>query len=65
MAFKSTKNIVVGCYVDWYFAGIYRCQDPQNPIFVNITTGYVRFVLVYVVMFLKVINRSTPIDFKL
>ena len=32
MIFKSTKKMVMYCYVDSDVSGLYRYEDPQGPI---------------------------------
>ena len=42
LIFKPTGKFNVYCYVDADFAGLFRCEDDQDPVSVKSRTGYLR-----------------------
>ena len=43
LVFNPSKKLVVGCYVDADFAGLWGHADPQDPICARSRTGFVVF----------------------
>ena len=41
LVFNPSKKLVVDCYADADFAGLWRHEDPQYPIFARSRTGFV------------------------
>ena len=39
--FNPSKKLVVDCYADTYFAGLWGHVDTQDPIFARTRTGFV------------------------
>ena len=39
LVFNLSKKLVVDCYADTYFAGLWGHVDPQDPIFARSRTG--------------------------
>ncbi|MGH3053548.1 MAG: Ty1/Copia family ribonuclease HI, partial [Gaiellaceae bacterium] len=38
--FEPTGDYTLDCYVDADFAGLWKCEDPQDPVSVRSRTGY-------------------------
>ena len=53
MVFNPYKKLVVGCYADAYFAVLWGYEDPQEPIFARIVTGYLVFFPKYPLLWLS------------
>ena len=41
LVFKRSKELVLDCYVDAYFSGLWGSEDIMDPISVKSRTGYV------------------------
>ena len=41
LVFNSSKKLVVDCYADADFVGLWVHEDPQDPIFARSRTGFV------------------------
>ena len=41
LVFNPSKKLVVGCYADANFAGLWGHEDPQDPICARSRTGFV------------------------
>ena len=41
LVFNPSKKLVVDCYADADFAGLWGHEDPQDPIFARSRTGFV------------------------
>ena len=41
LVFNPFKKLVVDCYADEYFAGLWVHENPQEPIFARSRTGFV------------------------
>ena len=41
IVFNPSKKLVVDCYADADFAGLWGNEDPQDPIFARSRTGFV------------------------
>ena len=41
IAFNPSKKVVVDCYADAYFVGLWGHEDPQDPICARSRTGFV------------------------
>ena len=41
LVFNPSKKLVVDCYADTNFAGLWGHEDPQDPICARIRTGFV------------------------
>ena len=41
LVFNPSKKLVMDCYADAYFAGLWGHEDPQDPICARIRTGFV------------------------
>ena len=41
MIFRPSKNMMVDCYADADFAGLWGAEDPHDPVCVKSRTGYV------------------------
>ena len=41
LVFNTSKKLVVDCYADAYFAGLWGHEYPQDPIFARIRNGFV------------------------
>ena len=39
--FKPTNVLQMDCYVDTDFAGLWNAEDPEDPTFVKLRTGYI------------------------
>ena len=63
LVFNPSKKLVVGFYVDAYFAGMWGHEDPQDPICASIINGFVvtfsNFPLMWVLKIHTYIGLST------
>ena len=41
LVFNISKKLVVDCYDDKYFAGLWGHANPQDPVFARSRTGFV------------------------
>ena len=48
LVFNTSKKLVVDCYADADFTGLWGHENPQDPIFARSRTGFANFLLLWV-----------------